>query len=392
MLTALTVLIAPATLAFAAVSLLLLRPFVALLARILRSDLADIMYNRGQIFAFEPVYTKSSLTVLMHLVCDGTVSLESLREQFRRQLLPSVWNKNKGDDYVRLRQLWTQYCGYLFWQWEADFRVEKHVREYDYEEPELALPKGGVCSEEHLKGITGAISERAYSPGQSPWEMLLIKNYKSSNNTDGHPQCVIVLRMHHTLTDIISMIKLILRLFDQETVSFAKARFRQTSAVERLWRNVKVALRAPYDVASNLVDVHDGKNCWSMENKQLTKHYHTLFSNPVPVGKIKEIMKKYGVSYNAAIYSVTGGAMVKLMTEAGQKVPDQLSTFMPYPLPDHPGGLVNHWQVQHWGTPFSGESHNNNEISLVIILQVHRDIHLPARYPLHTPAAIESYF
>ena len=320
---------------------LLIRPCVVVLAKIMRPDLAEIMHDRGQPFALESVHTKAGFTIVMHLVCDGTISLDALREQFQHQLMPCPLSKDKSDKYVRLRQIWTQYMGYLFWKWELDFSAKAHIREYDYNEPELAIPEG-VCSEENLKKVTAAIVEKPFAAGQSPWEFLVINKYKSNNNADDHPQCVIVLRIHHTLADGISIIKMLLRLFDQETATFAKARFPEMSLTEKLGRNLKVALRAPYALASKLVDGYDGKNRWYIVNRQLPKQYHTFFSDSVPVGKIKEIMRKHQVCYNAAIYTVTVGAMVKLMKEVGQEVPAQLSCSYPYPLPNHPGGLVNH--------------------------------------------------
>ena len=320
---------------------LLVRPLVAVLATICRPDLAGLMHDRGQPLALESVHTKSAFTVVMHLVCDGTISLDALREQFHHQLMPSILNKNKSDTYIHLRQLWTQYLGYLFWQWESDFRVENHIREYDYDEPELAIPQG-VCSEEDLKRATAGIVAKPFAEGRSPWEIFVIDKYRSNNNTDGHLQCVIVVRIHHALADGISIIKMLLRLFDQEATPFATARFPPNSFAARVRRNLMVALRAPFVMASTLVDAYDGKNSWYIENKKLPKQYHTFFSDSVPVAKIKEIMRKHQVCYNAVVYSVTIGAMVKLMEEVGQQVSAQASCSYAYPLPNHPGGLVNH--------------------------------------------------
>ena len=317
------------------------RLFAVVVAHWNRPDLAGIMFNRGQYFALESVHAKPSSTIVMHLVCDGTICLERLRQQFQRQLILSQSNVHTPDSYSRFRQLWTQYAGYTFWQWESDFSVEKHIREYDYDDSELALP-AGICSENDLKRITAAVVAKPYPSGQSPWEILVIENYKSSNNNEGHPQFVLVLRIHHLLADRISIVKLLLRLFDQENLSFAQARFRQMSLAERIWRNVKVAVRAPFDLVSKFLEGYDGKNCWYMVDTQKAKKYHAFFSNRIPVNKVKEIMRKHKVCYNAAIYSVTAGAITKLMTEAGQRVPAQLSCVFPHPLPNHPGGLVNH--------------------------------------------------
>ena len=125
----------------AAISLLF-RSLAIVLARMTRPDLPEIVHDPGQLFASESVHTKASFTIVMHLVCDGTVSLDALRNQFRRQLLPSSLTKNGRDTYKRLRQSWTQYMGYLFWKWVPNFSVENHIRTYDYTEPELKILMG----------------------------------------------------------------------------------------------------------------------------------------------------------------------------------------------------------------------------------------------------------
>ena len=107
--------------------------------------------------------------------------------------------------------------------------------------------------------------------------------------------------MHHALLDGISLLKMILRLFDNDTVDIAQARFPQRSLAKTIGNNLLVALRGPYDFASKyFVDCYDdSSNCWYMEDKQRPKEYHTFFSKTNQVGKIKEIMKKYNVCYNA---------------------------------------------------------------------------------------------
>ena len=107
-----------------------------------------------------------------------------------------------------------------------------------------------------------------------------------------------------------------------------------------------VALGGPYDLASTYVDCFDSPTCWYMRDKRKPKEYYTIFSNAIPVWKIKEIMKKHKVCFNAVLYSVTAGAIVKLMNAAGQEVPDKLSTMFSYPLANRPEGLVNHVLVQ----------------------------------------------
>ena len=325
---------------------LLIRRFVIALARIQRPDFAQMMQGMSQIFALESYQAASSCNIILYMVCDGTISLDLLRQQFLIKLMPATCMSNPEadeDPYARLRQFWAKYMGFLFWQWEVDFRAEKHIRHYDCSDIGVALTEGGVCSEEDLKRITAPLLAKPFVAGQSPWELLLMENYKSHENNDGHRQCVVAIRIHHALADGISLVKMISRLFDNETADFTTATFPQLSLAKRILRNVLVTLRGPYDLASKyFVDCYDSRNCWYMVDEQRPKQYHALFSEVIQVGKIKEIMKEYGVCYNAVLYAVTAGAIVKLMKEAGQKIPARLSSFYSCPLPGHPGGLENY--------------------------------------------------
>ena len=306
-----------------------------------RRGLAGMMTGLSQIFALESFETTSSCNIVVHSVFDGHISLESLRALFVSKFLPSVSNP-KSDPYARLRQFWVKNMGFMWWVWVADFRIQKHIRLYDYTESDLAIPTG-ICSEEDLKAVTASLLAKPFEAEQSPWELLLIENYRSNENFDGHPQCVLALRIHHALADGISILQMMLRLVGgDEVTGFVKPRSPQPSLVGKIAKILLVALRGPYDLASTYVDCFDFPNCWYVKDKGRRKEYHVFFSNVVPVWKIKEIMKKHKVCYNAVLYSIAAGAIVKLMNEVGQQVPAKLSTMFSYPLANRPQGLVNY--------------------------------------------------
>ena len=320
---------------------LLVRFTVLLIAQARRRGLAEMMSGLSQVFALESFLATSSCNIVLHCVFDGQISLESLRESFVDKMLPSVLNP-KSDPYARLRQIYLKYMGFIWWLWEADFRIEQHIRVYDFTDSDLAIP-AGICSEDDLKEITAPLLAKPFEAGQSPWELLLIENYRSNENFDGHPQCVFTLRIHHALADGISIVQMLIHLVGgDEVAGFMKPKFTPPSVAEKVLKILLVALRGPFDLASTYTDCFDSPNSWYMKDKRRPKEYHAFFSNTIPVWKVKEIMKKHSVCYNAVLYSVTAGAIVKLMDEAGQEVPAKLSTLFSYPLADRPEGLANH--------------------------------------------------
>ena len=282
-----------------------------------------------------------------YLVCNGTVSVEDLREKFKTQVFSSSWNNSNPDKYVRLRQFWTPFCGYLFWRRDADFQIENHIRMYDYTcDKNLALPSM-VTTEKDLRRLMGPLMAKGYQKDRSPWELLIIPNYKAqiTENINAPKQsCVIVLRMHHALADIISIFKLIQRMFDQEHIRTPQPKFKGILTLgQRIGRNFAIAARGPYELVSTMVDaILAGRNCWHDPAKKLPQDYYTLFSDKTSMSRLKDIMLKYQVNSNAVFNTVITGAIGKLMLEAEQEVADSFSFIYPFTLPNHPGGTVNH--------------------------------------------------
>ena len=108
--------------------------------------------------------------------------------------------------------------GFILWVWEADFRLEQHIRFYDFTGSDLAIPNG-ICSKEDLKSVTAPLLSKPFEERQSHWELLLIENYRSNENMDGHPQFVIVLTIHHALEDGISIVQMMLRLVGGDEIT-----------------------------------------------------------------------------------------------------------------------------------------------------------------------------
>ena len=315
---------------------LILRTVVKILARVFRPDLVEIMAGIGTLIAPESIYTRPKLTIQHYMVLDGNITVDAFRLLFQQRILNHC-DKSGNLEYARLRQTWTEYLGFIFWKWDKNFSLIHHIRVYDYKEPHLALPE--LCTEEDLKRVTGDLISKPFVEGTSPWEMLLVPKYRESGNDRGKDQTVLIFRIHHTMADGYSILEIILKLFNSEDSKVLKANFPRLSA----WTKIKSTFLLPFDIASQVIlDSIDGKNCWHLPNTKLTHQYHTFFSDPVPMDIIKEIKNKYGVGYNAAVYAIAAGGMWRLMQEAGQKLPQSLSCFVPVPLPNHPGGLAVH--------------------------------------------------
>ena len=314
--------------------------FVLTNAKIFHPDLSHIFAGGELLYAIESIYTRPKVSTVVHSIFDGQIQLDYVRQQFEHRIL-HVCDPEGNLLYRKLRQSWTQLCGYRFWKWEKDFSLKNHVRLYDYTEPQLAIPS--PCTEEDLRRVTGTLITTPYAKGQSPWEMLLIPDYQFVN-TNGETciGSVLTLKIHHCLADGFSVFKLLYQLYNMNFPALS-AKFRQLSALQRVMRTAVMVLSFPFDVVKIMISARDDPNYWHIMDTKLSRQYVTLTSDRIPMATIKAIKNKHSVSYNTAVYAIIGGAISRFMKAAGQKVPKTMASYTPLPLPNHPGGLVNHW-------------------------------------------------
>ena len=168
---------------------------VTILAKLYRPNLISPVVGDSIIFTTElPQNGVGNVTHLIPL--DGTLSTESVCKIFTQRVLQKKTRKGELMFY-RYRYTWTRFLGYNFWEPEEDFRAENHVREYDLDE-ELKLPK--PCHEKDILNKYGALTGRAWKAGVSPWELLVIQDYRTEVEP-ALPRTAILLRYHHALGD-----------------------------------------------------------------------------------------------------------------------------------------------------------------------------------------------
>ena len=319
---------------------LIAQKFAILLAKIFRSDLSHILAEHGVMFTLEHIYRRPKVNAVCYYICDGTVPLDHLRRQFEQRII-NYCDDHGNLKYRKLRQTWTQFSGFMFWKWERNFDLNNHVRMYDYTEPELALLS--PCTENDLKRLARTLISKPYVKGRSPWEIMVIPDYEYVDSSDGKTRIgsVLTLRIHHGLADGLSIAKMWYQLFNQEFI-FPATTFPQLSLPMKALQFTTQVLKFPYDLAQLMVLSRDGPHSWHVMDKKLSRSYHVFASDRIPTSIIKTIKNKYRVGYNTVVYAVTAGAVSRLMREAGQEVPKVITCMVPYPLANHPGGLVNH--------------------------------------------------
>ena len=179
---------------------------------------------------------------------------------------------------------------------------------------------------------------RPWVEGRSPWEILIVPDYRTNQEPE-KAGSVAILRVHHAMIDGYSILTMLLRFSHSLNVKRVLPNFPKLSPSQQLTRPLLLLLKMPYDFAEFALDSIDG---WHLLWKPLSRKYHAFLSDEINVATMKKIRKKYGVDYNATVYSITAGSIRRLMLASGHELPESLSVLVPFPLPNHPGGLVLH--------------------------------------------------
>lgn len=308
------------------------------LAKVIRPNLTSFITGLSSVFMLDS-YEKPTLNLVSIKIIHGRIELEQMRDLMQKRLIEKR-DESGAYVYSRLFQCAANFMGYSFWQKDNNFSINNHVRLYDYTQEDLRVPS--PCFEEDLRRIMGGLLAAPWKDGHSPWEFLLIHNYRPEGDTSPEVEkMALVCRFHHGIGDGHSSSKLLTDM----GLSYTPAAM-PTPIKKPLWAAVLLPLIYPfkfcYDLADNYLMSVDSDNPWHRQGVKLSKTYFTSFTKPIPVSLVKEIKNKHGVSYISVLYAAVGGGISRIMAQAGQKPPKFMACLNPVPKPDHPGGMINH--------------------------------------------------
>lgn len=318
---------------FAAIGLCILLPCfvtVVVAAKFFRPDLGHIVSDLSAAFTVNP-QNKCSANLTHFLILDGSITTERIRDLFDLRVLKCK-RANGKLMFSRLRDTWTEFMGYTFWRPEHNFNVDKHIRQYDLQ-GELALPVPSYGTD--LRRIIGPVTSLKWDSDKSPWEILVIQNYKAFGDND-QIGTVLMIRNHHALIDGRGIVTL-MRQLTKCKYSVPEVDYKEPPLLVKLLAPLKV----PWDMAKMLVDTHDGLHAWHGPASG-PREFVAGVTEAIPITTIKAIKNKLGVSYTAILFAAVAGALEKFAQKEGLSVPEKLGVYAPLPLPKHPGGTVNH--------------------------------------------------
>ena len=303
---------------------------VSAVAKISRPDLGPIISDMSSIFTLKPA-DECAGSLIHYLILDGTMDKERFRELWKERVMHA--RRLSGDlMFPRFRDTWTEFLGYSFWKPEQKFSLKRHIRDYDLK-GDLALPS--PCRSNDLKRVIGGIAGKLYTRDRSPWEILLIQNYRADN--DPRPKTVIVVRHHHALIDGYGLVSMIRHLFETK-YPLPRLQFPKPP----LWYRVLAPLKMPYDSAVMYLNSTDGLKEWRSAQSENTVQLEGSMTSAITIEKVKSVKNRLKVSYNAVLFAAIAGGFERMVKQEKLNIPESLGIHYPVPRPGHPGGTVNH--------------------------------------------------
>ncbi|CAG7733283.1 unnamed protein product, partial [Allacma fusca] len=195
-------------------------------------------------------------------VVDNHLHVEALRQFFMESAVLRRFPNGKLQS-PELQQTITSWFGYLFWQWDKNFKIENHIKFY------TGPGKTDYVTDEEIPEIMKELSLRPFPLGQSPWEIWMWENARLARDPQQKPKTICVFRCHHSLADGYGILRLLVEDIAKQrlTLPFSLDRG-HSSAFKKIWTFSKMLLKAPFELIDMSISSWDF-NEWHIPEQKL---------------------------------------------------------------------------------------------------------------------------
>jgi WS/DGAT/MGAT family acyltransferase len=243
--------------------------------------------------------------------------------------------------YRRFRQCAVQEVAGAFWQDDADFDIDAHLKR-------RALP--GKAGRQELQALASELAVQPLNPGKPLWRFDVIEDYEGGS--------AIVVRIHHSIADGIALVGVILSLTDLSPLASAQkhvpakpddegADAAPAGLLETVAETLASALSMGSDLGGKALDLASDPDRMSTLGRHgiglLTELAKLLampsdsptslkgktgtvkrvaWSDPIPLPEVKALGKALGCSVNDILLSAVAGALRAYFLQKGEAVSD----------------------------------------------------------------------
>ncbi|CAG7819248.1 unnamed protein product [Allacma fusca] len=331
-LTVLSILFVPILILTVIIPIIAFRACVQLLRQTLKPSSGKILTPISAYFAADKIHQDKPLcTNLIHISLQGKVEVNSIR----KSLIDNVLMKTDDDGnpfYPELQQYLTKYLGFSFWENDPNFSPDNHLRL-------VIFPGKDSITEDIYIPFFKSCLNSPFERKRSPWEILIIHNFKEPHDHTNDPVTLVTFRVHHALSGGYSTMNFILDV-GQVAGTRAVAKFPRIPLWKKILWNLVFIVRAPYESIWSTLKALDS-NDLRLPGKKLSSNKSVAISPPIPVQFIKDIKNGLKVSFSSVISEGIAGGIRNYMIENGMSVPRSIHVMTPWPVQDIPAKLGN---------------------------------------------------
>jgi len=264
------------------------------------------------------------------MIFDQRIDLERLRNTVAARMVGR---------YRRFRQCAVQEVTGAWWEDDADFEIDAHVKR-------RALP--GKAGKKELQALASELSVQPLNPGKPLWRFDLVEDYNGGS--------ALVARIHHSIADGIALVGVILSLTDLSPHAPAQKKFTPppenesaddvpAGLLETLVETLTSAVSMGTDLggkALNLASDTDRLSTYGRYGIGLLTELAKLLAmpvdsptsfkgktstvkrvawcDPIPLGEVKALGKALGCSVNDILLAAVAGALRAYFQQKGEAV------------------------------------------------------------------------
>ncbi|ODM98682.1 hypothetical protein Ocin01_07990 [Orchesella cincta] len=362
------------------------RGIVVILQKIFHPEWAGIMCSRDALVGLDNTTKRSECMIMAILIFRGVPDVKKCTEHIQKKVMEA---KNTRGEYLyrKFTYYYENWLGFPFWKKEADFKLEKHFRQFDYKIKTKPTGANGVeesVTEDELLRYMGEIEALPFPKGQSPWEIMILPNYipregdlhkdyavpemtvtdwnDPNGNVENGKYFALVFRIHHAIGDGYSCMKMLMcHICNEPLDTVPKAPIRHYNIFTRIVQYIAILVLTPY-YHFNQFFVEIDSSLWHLSTNQLAKKSHFVSTERIPLESLKQVGKAHKVPMTGVFLAGLAGGIHNFLKLSGKghQIPKFMRAFSPMPWEDHPAfttnGLVNHWTVGVFGIPVSQDT------------------------------------
>jgi hypothetical protein len=106
---------------------------------------------------------------------EGVLSMEPFYAEINQKVITKK-DENGRLLHPEMQQYFESWCGFLFWKWDTNFRIQNHMKFHDDKDLDREV------STQELTSIENYLIYKAFEPKRSPWEVLIIPIYRPDHD------------------------------------------------------------------------------------------------------------------------------------------------------------------------------------------------------------------